>query len=110
MINLYKPETEEELLIIKSILESENIPNFIHNERFGSLWVGPKIDLYNAKTIMVPEEQYDRSRELIEDFLNSIKDKTEVPRPRYSLLDKIRMIFEALIFMWFIPGKKEKKE
>lgn len=110
MIKLYKPEDEEELLLIKSILESEEIPYFVHNERFGSLWVGPQIDLYNARTIMVPEEHYNRSKELIEDFLNRIKENKEVTSPQYSLFEKVRMVVEALIFAWFIPGKKEKKE
>ena len=110
MIKLYKPENEEELLFIKSILESENIPCFVYNDHFGSLWVGPQIDLFNAKTIMVDEEHYERSKELIANFLGIIKEETEAPKVQYSLFEKIRMVCETLIFSWFIPGKKDKKE
>lgn len=109
MIKLYKPENEEELLFIKSILESDNIPCFVHNDHFGSLWVGPQIDLFNAKTIMVNEEHYERSKELIANYLGIVKEETETPKLQYSLFEKIRMVFEVLIISWFIPGKRRKK-
>lgn len=108
MVKLYKPENEEELLFIKSILESENIPYFVHNDHFGSLWVGPQIDLYNTKTIMVDKESYERARELLAAFLGCIKEETEATKPKYSVFEKIRMLCEVLIFSWFIPGKKKK--
>ena len=107
MKNLYKPENEVELSLIKSILESENIPYFVSNDHFGSLYIGPQIDLYNAKMIMVDEAYYDRSKDLIDDFLNSVRKGSETPNIKYSLFDKIRMVFEAFIFMWFIPGKRK---
>lgn len=80
MIKLYKPENEVELSIIKSILESENITYFVHNDHFGSLMIGPQIDLYNARMIMVNEEYYERAKELIADFLNNIRKEPETPK------------------------------
>jgi hypothetical protein len=54
MKKLYKPENEMELCLIKSIFESEGIRYFVLNDYFGSLYIGPQIDLYNARIFMVP--------------------------------------------------------
>ena len=108
MIKLYSPRDLAELTLIESILEGENIPYFIHNDHFGSLEVGPQIDIYNKKTIMVNEEYLERARELLQDFLASTKEDTTT-RPSYPIFDKIRMAFEALFFGWFIPGRHWKK-
>ena len=53
MIKLYSPRDLAELTLIESILEGENIPYFIHNDHFGSLEVGPQIDMLNMNTLMV---------------------------------------------------------
>jgi len=66
-------------------------------------------DLLNVKTIMVSEDQYERANEIVEDFLTNTKDISTPPPHRYSLIDKIRMVFETLIFNWFIPGNKWKR-
>ncbi len=56
MYKLYSPETELYLAFIKSLLTAENLYYFIHNDQFGSLRIGPKIDLFNSKTIFVSED------------------------------------------------------
>ena len=104
--HLYSPRNEVELAMIRSILDGENIPYLVHNDHFGSLKIGPVIDLYNAKTIMVEERHRERARELISDFLRSVSPESEQPDPRYSLFDKIRMVIEMLLFGWIVPGKK----
>jgi len=82
---------------------------FVHNDHFGTLQVGPQIDLFNAKTIMVSEDQYEKAKEIVEYFLTNTRD-ISVPLPSsYCLIDKIRMVFETLIFSWFIPGNKWKR-
>jgi hypothetical protein len=110
MKKLYKPENEIELSLIKSIFESESIQYFVHNDHFGSLKIGPQIDLFNTKMVMVPEEQYAKASELLNDYLGNIqKEQTEVFQSEYSLMDKFRMLIEAVVFGWFIPGKKRRK-
>ena len=109
MRKLYRPRNEVELTFIKSIFDGENIPYFVHNDNFGSLQIGPQIDLFNAKTIMVDEACYDRAKDLITDFLNNMDDDTEPAKATYSLADRIRMVLEALVFGWFVPGKKRRK-
>jgi RNA binding exosome subunit len=70
--------------------------------------VGPQIDLVNKKTIMVAPEDHDRAKEVISNFLESSTDDEEVEM-RYTAGQKLRMIIEALLFTWFIPGRKRVK-
>jgi hypothetical protein len=106
MIKLYSPKDELELSFIKSILEGEGIPYFVHNDHFGSLKIGPNIPLFNAKTIMVHEENADQTKELISDFLNNTETDTIDSSSKYTFKDKIRLILECLLFAWVMPGKK----
>jgi len=107
MKNLYSPQNDSELAIIRSILDGEGLNYYIRNDHFGSLKVGPKIDLLNAKMIQVYEEQFEFASELISEFLkNSQKDDTN--GSRYKLSDKLRMIIETLLFGWFMPGRFQK--
>jgi len=107
MIKLYSPRDLAELALIESILEGENIPYFIHNNHFGSLEVGPQIDIYNKKTIMVNEEYEERAKELISDFIKTTREETG-RIPAYSFFDKLRIILETLFFVWVIPGRHGK--
>jgi len=61
MKKLYSPNNDSELVLIKSILDGEGIQYFVHNDHFGTLKVGPRIELFNAKTIMVAETHFDGS-------------------------------------------------
>lgn len=56
--------------------------------------------------IMVQDNQYERAKELLADYLDKTENKVEKSEVRYSLFDKIRMAFEVLLFGWFIPGKR----
>jgi hypothetical protein len=53
MINLYSPNNEMELAMIKSILDAEDINYFVRNDNFGSMEVGPQIPLLNKKMILL---------------------------------------------------------
>jgi hypothetical protein len=110
MKKLYSPENDAELALIKSIFDGEKIQYFVHNDHFGSLKVGPKIDLFNAKTIMIPEGHYDKAQEIIQDFISNQKPKPENHNTFFSFRDKIRMIVETLLFSWFLPGKRWRKK
>lgn len=57
MKKFYTPDSEAELAVIKSVLDAEKINYFVHNDNFGSLEVGLRIDLYNVKTIWVRDDQ-----------------------------------------------------
>ena len=113
MIKLYSPQSEVDLALIRSVLEAEGIYFFVHNDHFGSLRIGPSIKLYNTRTIMVNVEDFSRASELVADYLKSTnKEDMESAKgtfqSEYSLLDKIRVIFETIFFGWTVPGKSKK--
>ena len=110
MIKVYVPRNEVELAFIRTLLEGEEIPYFVHNDHFGSLWVGPVIELYNAKTIMVDEKHSDRAKELISDYLQNIQGKSVHSESKYSLRDRIRMLIEVVLFAWIMPGRKWRRK
>lgn len=109
MKKLYSPNNDSELALIKSILDGEGIQYFVHNDHFGTLKVGPRIELLNAKTIMVAEKHYEVSKGIIDDFLKNIQEASENTKPKYSIRDKIRMVIEAILFTWFVPGNRWNK-
>jgi hypothetical protein len=108
LIALYSPNDELELSMIRGLLDADEIRYFVLNDYFGSMRVGPQIDLVNKKTIMIAPEDHDRAKEVISNFLESGTDGERVEM-RYSASQKLRMIIEALLFTWFIPGRKRRK-
>ncbi len=109
MIKIYSPNDEVELSMIRGLLDSEGIHYFIHNDHFGSMEVGPQIELFNKKAIMVAPEEAERAKKIISEFLGSELSVEDEVASHYSLGQKLRMIFEAIFFWWFIPGKKRSK-
>jgi len=61
---VYECHDEGELPIIKSLLEANNIPYFIKNEHFGSLYPGASMS-FNTRLIMVDEVDVDRTSILL---------------------------------------------
>ena len=110
MIKLYSPQNEVELSFIKSIFDGESISYFVHNDHFGSLEVGPQIELFNVKTIMVDEKHFNRAKDLLDDFLVNIDPIPDTKKTEYSVFDKIRMIIEVVLFSWIMPGKKRARK
>ena len=104
MRRIYSPHNEIELINLRSILHGEGIPFFVHNDHFGSLEIGPRIELFNAKTIFVPREHAERARELIEDY---VRICTDVPT-RLSFWHTARMVLEVLLFSWIVPYRKKR--
>lgn len=103
LVELYSPENEMEVLLLKSILDDSGIDFFVKNDTFGSLTVGPQIAHYNRKTILVAEDQLDDAREVLVEFLEKTSHRPHAP---YRLRDKLRMIFEVLLFGWIMPGRR----
>ena len=110
MIKIYSPNDEVELSMIRGLLNSAGIHYFIHNDYFGSLEVGPQIELFNRKAIMVAQEDADRAKHIITEFLGCELPEEDGVASDYSLGQKLRMILESLIFCWFIPGRKKRKK
>ncbi len=68
--------------------------------------IGTQIALLNKKTIMVKNDDYGRTSELVTDFLAQTAEEKDAPRAEYRLVDKIRMAIEVLIYGWLTPGGK----
>lgn len=104
-VELYSPESEVEVLLLKSVLDAAGIDYFVKNDTFGGLTPGPQIALCNRRIFLVPEDRLDEARTLVRDLL----DRTQAPEPRhYPLREKIRMVFEVLFFGWFLPGRRPR--
>jgi hypothetical protein len=107
-VALYSPSDELELSVIRGLLDAELVQYFVLNDYFGSMRVGPQIDLVNKKIIMVSLEDHDLAKAIISDYLER-KAKTDEIEEGYTLSQKLRMVIEALLFTWFIPGRKRQK-
>lgn len=77
MRKLYIPKDESELAVIKSLLDSAEIPYFVRNEYFGSLYIGVAMGSFNSKPIFVDEEFYDDAKELLSEIVE--EDEFEPP-------------------------------
>ena len=111
MIKLFTPESDVQLAMLKGIFESEGIHFFVHNDNFGSMRPGIRIALFNKKTIMVQEQDLDRAQEILRNFLGNIEaSEPETGPSNYSFLDKCRMVIEAFLFGWVMPGKRWQRK
>jgi len=102
MEKITTPKNEAELVTLKSLFEAEGIQYFVHNDNFGTILTGPQIDYYNAKTILAPTEFSDRAREIVEEF----RGLTPPRETRTRFADRLRMVFETVVFSWFVPGRR----
>ena len=106
MEKIASPRNEAELITLMSLLEAEGIQYFVHNDNFGTMLVGPLISLYNSKAIMVPESLADRAREIVAELRRpEIVASESTP----GFLYRVRMVFEAVVFSWFVPGRRWKR-
>ncbi|WP_446010989.1 putative signal transducing protein [Candidatus Electrothrix sp.] len=105
MKKLYAPQSEIDLAMLQSILASADITFFIDNDSFGSLHMGPSIELFNQKTILVEDEDEKEAKELLKEYLKNTYD-SNTPHVQTTILDKIRVVAETLLVGWFIPGRR----
>lgn len=110
MIHLYSPKDEMELMFIRSILDGENIPYYVENDHYGSLYTGVSVPLFNQKNIMVDEGSAKRADELIADYLQKTAPQEPTGASRYSWKDTLRMLTEFFLFGWIMPGRKWSKK
>lgn len=69
MKKIYTPLDEVELAIIRSMLDSADIPYRVVNQYFGSLYIGPAMGNLNSKPVMVPEQYFEEAKEILSGFL-----------------------------------------
>lgn len=107
LVAILQPETESELAIALAILEAHGIESFVHGRYFGSLLPGLQVESFNTRTIMVPEERAEEAGEA----LAGPSPTSEPPAapPSMRLRDKVRVVLEAVLLGWFVPGRQRSK-
>lgn len=112
MKDLYEARNSVELALFRGVLDAEGINYYVLNDNFGRMWIGPIIELYNQRVVVVQDEHYGKARELLDDFLASINAGDEQQRQRQgegnAFWDKVRFIAEALVFGWIMPGSRRR--
>ena len=68
LVKVLSPDTEPELVAVVAMLEAHEIPCFVQNAGFGSLYPGPPIGAFGGRSIMVAEDKVTDALELISDF------------------------------------------
>lgn len=64
LVKLIEPQDEGQLAVIKSLLDGNDIPYFVQNEYFGSLYPGLPLP-FNKRVIMVDEADVSRADTLL---------------------------------------------
>jgi hypothetical protein len=110
LVPLCRPRSPIELEIVRSLLESEGIDHFVHNEAFGSLYIGPMIPLFNEQIVMVPRSRLTTARALI--AVPQPEDDDPPVEPDMTLLDKLRMTLEVFLLGWIMPssGRRTRRQ
>jgi hypothetical protein len=112
MQKIFTPENEIELIMVKGLLEAAQIPFYVQNDHFGGLYIGPQIQHFNQRAIMVAPEYAVRSKEIIAEFIatqQQVKPESSAQVERSPLLEKLRLLGEALLFCWIVPRKHRRK-
>jgi hypothetical protein len=88
MTRLLVPRDENELMMLRSVLECEGIPYQIQNEHFGGLYPGLNIFALNERIIFVDESDYERAWVIARDFLKAVA-KTSGAEPAKGSISTI---------------------
>lgn len=100
------PQNESELAVMVSLLEAHGIQHYVHNQGFGGLYPGLQIELYNARRVMVPVDQAEEAFDLLSVF--SPEPMAFEKEGKMTIADKMRILFETLVFGWSFPVKRKK--
>lgn len=99
MKKIYTPVDEMELAIIRSMLDSAEIPYRVINQYFGSLYIGPAMGSLNSKPVMVPEEYFEEARAVLAEFitadLNRPEENTESAVREKRIFDDLGELLES---------------
>jgi hypothetical protein len=99
---VHRPQTLIELAMVRSLLAAHDIPYYVHNAGYASLYPGIQMDLLNVPTVMVPPSLADSARELLDAYLVDAAEHLR-PAPEESWWHFFRMLVEAVVCVWFVP-------
>lgn len=101
MVPIHKPQSLIEVAMARSILAAHDIPYFVHNGGYASLYPGIQIELLNVPTVMVPPSAAETARELLRAYLPDVVQHLRPQRER-SPWHMARMLIEAIFCAWFV--------
>ncbi len=108
LVPVWSPETDSELVVVVALLDAHGIYCFVHNAGFGSLMPGMQVNAYNTRRVFVPAEQVTDALHLLSDFAVATTGP-RLPEPM-RWCDKLRIIFEGVVFGWFVPGSRFRRQ
>jgi hypothetical protein len=85
----------------RSLLAAHEIPYFVHNGEYASLYPGMQVRLLNVPTIMVPPSAAEFATEMLHAYLAEVRDHLH-PRAERSPRHILRMLAEAIFCGWFV--------
>ena len=114
LVRIHSPDSGPELMVLVAMLEAHDVPCYVHNSGFGSLWPGAQVNAYNTQSIMVPEEKVAEAISLLADYRSQPGEIDEETKPAGKLaaepLHTLRAMVEVLMFGWFVPGGLASKQ
>jgi len=105
LVAIASPQSESELSVMLCTLEANGIKAFVQGGGFGSLFPGPQIPWYNARRIMVSSIDVPEAQKALSVFT---QPAAPAPYKWPGVLHVLRIIFEAGLFGWFVPGKRRR--
>lgn len=100
------PRSESELSVMVSMLVAHEIPYFVHNRGFGSLYPGMQVPLYNVQRVMVPLAYGEDAMNLFLAFRDSYDDS--FANEKLNIGDRLRGVAELLFCGWTVPFRHRK--
>lgn len=107
MKKLYIPSNESELVFIKSVLEADEVPFYVQNDNFGSLYSGAYMNYFNAKTIMVPVEYYEDAKEIIKSVIKDAEFPEFKDKQPPGVPDLFNSFITILTLGLYSPGSRQ---
>jgi hypothetical protein len=102
VIRIHRPYSLLELAVACSVLEAHDIPYFVHNSGYASLYPGMQVDLLNVPSIMVPPGAADAAKDVLQAYLPPETDDLRPRRERWGW-HILRMLVEGICCGWFVP-------
>ncbi len=110
MKKLYIPSNESELVFVKSVLEADEVPFYVQNDNFGSLYSGAYMSDFNAKTVMVPEEYYDEVKQIIKSVIKDAEFLDIEDKQPPGISDLFRNLISLLTLGLYSPESKNDQD
>jgi len=105
LITIAHATDDMELLFIRMALEADGISFLVVGDGFGSLYPGVQVPIFNERPVRVAEADRERAIEVI----GEVRKDFDPVSSDLGTSSKLRIVLEALLFAWFVPGGKRRR-